>query len=76
MSVTSNSIIPWVKIGSQIFYIGEIVDFDMYAGKKKLSRITELGTIVVWVQHLEDNLLSSGNLASLRKDRLGNLLYG
>lgn len=56
--------------------VGEIVDVDMYNGKKKLSKITELGTICVWVQHLEDNLLSSINFGSLRKDKLGNLLYG
>lgn len=56
--------------------MGEIVDVDMYNGKKKLSKITEIGIMVLWVEHLEDNLLSSVNLGALRKDKLGNLLYG
>ena len=56
--------------------MGEIIDVDMYNGKKKLSKITELGNIYAWVQHLEDNLLSSINYSTMRKDKLGNLLYG
>lgn len=58
------------------FYMGEIVDYNFYNGKKKLSKITEIGSMVLWVQHLEDNLLSSGGYNNIRKDKLGNLLYG
>ena len=76
MNEIKNSIQLSRKTGLQTFYMGEIVDVDMYDGKKKLSKITEIGTICVWVNHLEDNLFSSLNIGALRKDKLGNLLYG